>query len=283
MADSSLVNYEHYTPKYSYSQYKKTKITPHHAAGVWANAKQGVEFFYNVARSASANYIIANNGEIGQCVKEKDRAWTSSSTWNDCRAITIEVSNSKVGEPWQISDAAYDSLVKLCVDICKRNDIETVNYTGDKYGVLTEHRMFAATACPGTTLHNYINTGRLAQDINAKLKANVPEVQPSEKGPYIYEGLNYSDVFNPVYYSSRYPDLAAAGLNSKKQLFAHFILRGMVFEARKGCDTFDPQVYREANPDLNAAFDDDWSAYYKHYLMFGKKEIADGLRVNKTV
>lgn len=91
--------------------------------------------------------MIGNEGDIGQSVLECNRAWTSSSSWNDNQAITIEVSNSQSGGEWPISDAAYKSLIDLCVDICQRNGIKTVNYNGTKNGVLTEHRMFAATQC----------------------------------------------------------------------------------------------------------------------------------------
>lgn len=78
---------------------------------------------------------------------EDDRAWTSSSAWNDRRAITIECGNidNSTGE---MSQKTWDALVGLCADICTRYGF-WLNYTGDRNGSLTEHRMFASTACPG--------------------------------------------------------------------------------------------------------------------------------------
>lgn len=281
MADSKLVVYEHLTPKYSRTDKKKIGITPHHAAGIWKNAQQGVEYFYSLAKSnrnASTNYVIANNGEIGQCVLEKNRAWTSSNSANDATHVTIEVSNCKLGNDWPVSDAAYESLVKLSADICKRNGITALAYDGDKTGSVTMHKMFASTACPGPYLEARIVSGKYIQDVNAILKGYIVPTRG-----YIYDGFDYSDVFDPVYYSSRYPDLIAAGLITEDQLFQHFVLRGMPYEARKACDKFDPMIYRHNNPDLDMAFDDDWEAYYKHYILCGKAELEAGTRTGAAV
>lgn len=147
---------------------KISKITIHHMAGNLTIEQCGATFA-QASRKASSNYGIGSDGRIALYVPEDKRAWTSSSAWNDNRAVTIEVANSKAEEPWPISDAAYKSLVELCADICRRNGIRAVNYTGDKNGVLTEHRMFKATACPGTTIHGYLTSGKLVQDINTKL------------------------------------------------------------------------------------------------------------------
>lgn len=101
----------------------------------------------NPARQMSANYCIGSDGRIGLFCPESDRSWCSGSAWNDNRSITIEVSNDVYGEPWSISQTVYASLIKLCVDICKRNGIKKLEFTGDKNGSLTYHYMFQATAC----------------------------------------------------------------------------------------------------------------------------------------
>lgn len=63
-------------------------------------------------------------------VEEKNRAWTSSSPSNDNQAITIEVANDGgANTNWHISDKALAKLIDLCVDICKRNGIASLNYT----------------------------------------------------------------------------------------------------------------------------------------------------------
>lgn len=126
--------------------YKICKITPHHMAGV-LTAKQCGRIFQKANRNASSNYGIGNNGEIACYVGEENRAWTSSNKKNDCQAITIEVSNDKVGGSWTVSDKAWESLINLCVDICKRYNFK-LSYDGTANGSLTRHNMFVATTCP---------------------------------------------------------------------------------------------------------------------------------------
>lgn len=269
MSQSSLVTYRNLTNNFTHRTEKITKITIHHMAAVWT-AKQCVDSFIPAARKASANYCIGYDGSIGQSVLEEHRAWTSSSSWNDQRAITIEVSNSIKKEPYPITDKAYKALIALCVDICKRNGIASIYYDGTKYASLTEHRMFAATSCPGTTIHNKLLAGQIAKDINVGL------AKPTVKG-YIVDGLDYSCVFDPAFYSGLYEDLAKAGLITDAQLWQHFVLCGMK-EARWAHPDFNPIQYRKAFRDLDAVFDEDWQAYYKHYVMCGKQEIENGKR-----
>lgn len=270
MSESKLVQYRNLTKNYSRRTESIGKIAIHHAAAV-ASAKKIVDGFIPAQRKASATYVIGNDGDYGQSVLESNRPWTDRSTWCDNKAVTIEVSNCATGGEWPISDAAYKSLIRLCVDICQRNGIKSVNYTGTKNGVLVEHRMFAATLCPGPYIHNLLVSGKIAQDINAGLR------EGASIDGYMYEGIDLSPVFNAQYYGSRYADLVAAGLTTPQQLWAHFTTFGMG-EARQASAQFDPVKYRNVNPDLNAAFGDDWEAYYKHYCLCGKAEIEAGQR-----
>ena len=151
--------------------YKVCKITPHHAAGV-ISAEQLAKIFKNPNRQASANYCIGNDGRIVGGVDENNRAWTSSSRSNDFQSITIEISNSQTGGNWPISDAAWNSLVNLCVDICKRHDFR-LEYDGTKNGSLTTHDMFANTNCPGPYLKGRMQ--ELADTVNARLDGNSEE------------------------------------------------------------------------------------------------------------
>ena len=148
MSNSSLVSYKKYSPNKTILNNKvNKKITPHHCAGNLSVETIGNVFAFTSAQ-ASANYGIGSDGRVGLYVDEKDRAWTSSSADNDSQAITIEVANDGGAPNWHVSDKALNKLVDLCVDICKRNGIKKLNYTGDARGNLTAHKMFAATVCP---------------------------------------------------------------------------------------------------------------------------------------
>ena len=167
MSNSSLVDYTKLSPNCSKPRSGKiSKITIHHMAGNLTVEECGEIF--SGTRQASANYGIGTDGRVGLYVDESNRAWTSSSKENDNVAVTIEVANSKAEDPWPVSDEAYNKLIELCVDICKRNGIEKLNYTGDKSGNLTMHKWFAATACPGPYLEARFQD--IADAVNAQLE-----------------------------------------------------------------------------------------------------------------
>lgn len=154
MSNSKLVEYTKLSPNCTKPRKSKiTKITIHHMAGNFSLESVG-NSFASPKREASANYAIDSNGRVAMYVEEKNRAWTSSSADNDNCAVTIEVANDVIGGDWHVSNKALSKLIDLCVDICKRNGIEKLNYTGDKSGNLTMHKWFATTLCPGPYLES---------------------------------------------------------------------------------------------------------------------------------
>ena len=168
MSNSSLVNYVKISPHSSNPRNNTIKkITIHHMAG-----NLSVETCGNVfqTRQASSNYGIDSQGRVGMYVEEKNRAWTSSSKENDNQAVTIEVANDEIGGNWHVSDVAYAKLIDLCVDICKRNNIKQLNYTGDKNGNLTMHCFFTNTTCPGPYLKSKFPD--IANEVNRRLNEN---------------------------------------------------------------------------------------------------------------
>lgn len=176
MSNSSMVVYTKISPhRTSPRNHKIDKITIHHMAG---NAS--IEACGNVfqKKRASANYGIGSDGRVAMYVEECDRSWASSNAANDHRAVTIEVANSKSGGDWPVSDKAMESLIALCVDICRRNGIERLNFTGDKTGNLTMHKYFAATACPGPYLESRFRY--IAEEVNKRLAGETaPEAKPN--------------------------------------------------------------------------------------------------------
>lgn len=176
MSNSSLVNYTKLSPNCSKPRNAKIKkITIHHMAGNLSVEACG-KLFADSKRKASSNYGIGSDGRIGMFVEEKNRPWTSSNRDNDNQAVTIEVANDGgTKSNWHVSDKAIESLIDLCVDICKRNNIEKLNYTGDKNGNLTRHNMFANTNCPGPYLQSKFPY--IAKEVNKKLTPTVEEVE----------------------------------------------------------------------------------------------------------
>ena len=129
------------------------------------------------SRQASCNYGIGADGRVGMYVEEKNRSWCSSSNANDQRAVTIECA-SDTAAPYAFKDVVYQTLIKLCTDICKRNGKTKLLWLGDKdktlnYSpksdemVLTVHRWFANKSCPGDWM--YARMGNLADKVTAAL------------------------------------------------------------------------------------------------------------------
>lgn len=165
MSNSNLTDYVDLSPN-STNPRKSTiqKITIHHMAGNLSLEACG-SVFKN--KKASANYGISSDGRVGLYVEERNRAWTSSNADNDNQAVTIEVANDKIGGDWHVSDKALNKLIELCVDICERNRIARLNYTGDKSGNLTMHKWFTATICPGAYLESKFPY--IASEVNKRL------------------------------------------------------------------------------------------------------------------
>ena len=189
MSNSSLVSYTKISPnKSSPRNHAIDKITVHHMAGNFSVEACG-NGFAQASRQASANYGIGTDGRIALYVDEKDRSWCSGSPDNDHRAVTIEVANSGGSPTWPVSDKAYAALIDLCVDICQRNGIAKLNWTGNADGNLTVHRFFQATLCPGPYL--FERMPKFADEVNARLSKKeendmvLPLLSKGAEGPTV--------------------------------------------------------------------------------------------------
>lgn len=177
MSNSSLVSYKRLSPNHSGRRtHSIDRITPHCVVGQCSVETLG-SIFAPTSREASCNYGIGADGRIGMYVEEKNRSWCSSSNANDQRAVTIECA-SDTKHPYTMNSKVYAALIKLCVDICKRNGKKKLLWFGDKnkslnYApksdemVLTVHRWFANKSCPGDWL--YSRLGDLAKQVTAQL------------------------------------------------------------------------------------------------------------------
>lgn len=194
MSNSSLVSYTKLSPNRTRPRnHNIDTITIHCVVG-----QLSVEQILNLSNftnydgenGASCNYAIGSDGRIGLCVNESDRSWCSSNRNNDHRAITIECA-SDTTSPYAVNNRVYNSLIKLSVDICKRNGVKKLLWKADKSLVgqvdkqnMTVHRWFANKSCPGDYLYDL--HGQIAKEVNTMLesegnKVNFDEVVKSMK------------------------------------------------------------------------------------------------------
>lgn len=186
MSNSKLVNYTKLSPNHSGTRtHSIDRITPHCVVGQCSVETLG-NIFMNANREASCNYGIGADGRVLLCVDEGNRSWCSSSNSNDQRAVTIECA-SETYHPYEMNSNVYNSLVKLCVDICKRNGKKKLLWFNDKNKALnyspksdemliTVHRWFDNKACPGDWLYNRL--GDLARRVTEKLGGS--DVKPKK-------------------------------------------------------------------------------------------------------
>lgn len=183
MSNSPLVDFTRISPnKTSPRKHVIDTVTVHCVVGQLSVEALGAGFA-PTARRASSNYGVGTDGRIGMYVEEKDRSWCSSNYQNDDRAITIEVA-SDTTYPYAVNEKAYNALINLLVDICRRNNIKKLLWKNDKSLIgqvdkqnMTLHRWFAATECPGEYL--YSKHGQIAAAVNARLESGDVSEKPS--------------------------------------------------------------------------------------------------------
>lgn len=173
MSNSSLISYTKISPNKTSPRNHAIDTISIHCMGAQLSVEQCGKLFASASRNASSNYGIGSDGRIAMYVEEKDRSWCTSNKANDMRAITIEVASDNKA-PYAVTDAAYNSLIKLLVDVCKRNNIKKLLWQGNKALVgqvskqnMTVHRWFANKACPGDYLYN--KHGEIAAAVNQQL------------------------------------------------------------------------------------------------------------------
>lgn len=194
--NSSMVVYTKLSPNHSGQRtHNIDRITPHCVVGQCSVETLG-NIFLPTSRQASSNYGIGTDGRVAMYVEEKNRSWCSSSNANDQRAITIECA-SDTTEPYAMNSKVYETLIKLCTDICKRNGKKNLLWLGDKektlgYApkademVLTVHRWFANKSCPGNWL--YARLDDLASKVTAALGGTPEPATPTAPAASIKAG-----------------------------------------------------------------------------------------------
>ena len=185
MSNSSLVNHTKLSPNhYNGRNHSIDTITIHCVVGQCSVETLG-SIFANASREASSNYGIGFDGKIGMYVEEKNASWCSSSYSNDNRAVTIEVA-SDTYEPYAVNDKAYNALIELVTDICKRNGIKKLVWSTDKNTRInhlngcnmTVHRDYANKSCPGDYLYNRM--GDIASKVNKKIGSSATNSEGEE-------------------------------------------------------------------------------------------------------
>ncbi len=99
----------------------------------------------------------------------------------------------------------------------------------------------------------------------------------------MYQGKDYSAVFDFDYYYGKYPELAekfgkltaSATVDEKNRVASeclkYFIEEGMA-KGEQASEKFDVEIYKRNYPDLQRAYGNKLAGYYDHYIKYGAKE-----------
>ena len=154
---------------------------------------------------------------------------------------------------------------------------ETSTYKVEKYDTLS--KIGAKTGIPWKTIANLngikfpytIHEGQVLKLTATSTSQTTTTATNNTSAKYIYNGLNYSLVFDPTYYANKYGDLKKAFGSNTNSLWNHFKTYGLK-EGRQGSANFNVIAYKNRYADLQKAFGNNLPEYYKHYVQFGNKE-----------
>ena len=217
---------------------------------------------------------------------KRNKIKTSAHYFVDDNSVTISVADTNIaysvgGKKWKdCAKTGGGKYYKKCTNANSLN-IELCDTKRDgKYGV-TEATMQNAAELIKKKMKEYnipIQNVIRHFDVNGKHCPAYFCCSPANdlawikfKERLIEQKIDYSPIFNAVYYSNKYADLKKAFGTNKDLLLEHFKQFGMK-EGRQACADFNVQAYKAKNPDLQKAFGEDLQKYYMHYIEFGRKE-----------
>ena len=119
---------------------------------------------------ASSHYIIGLEGEIIQCVPENEVAYHA----NQANSYSIGIECCHPDWDGKFNDKTYQSLIELCVDICKR-------YKLDPQKALIRHYDVTKKQCPLYYVQHQSAWERLKYDVVVGLKGKDQELEEAVK------------------------------------------------------------------------------------------------------
>lgn len=94
---------------------------------------------------------------------------------------------------------------------------------------------------------------------------------PEARAAIVYNGVDYSAVYDHAFYINKYPDMRVLFANNPAGALEHFVRYG-IGEGRQGSENFNVFAYRNYNGDLRNLFGDDLRQYYMHFINSGAAE-----------
>lgn len=265
-----------YANKSNYGSYRSLStikyIVWHYTANDGDTDEANAKYFKTANRKASAHYFV-DDDSVTISVPDTYVAWSvggsrysnykktgGASLYKICtnkNSINIELCDTIKNGKHDVSVKTLENAILLTQSLMKKYNIPIKN--------VIRHFDVTGKNCPAY----YVNNAEWNK-VKNRIQNNVSATSLSPN-KYVYNGIDYSLVFNPTYYANKYSDLKKAFGNNAENLFNHFIQYGMK-ESRQACEKFNVTVYKNTYADLRNVFGNNMPEYYRHYIQFGKKE-----------
>ena len=229
-----------------------------------------VQYYIDKSGSVSNKICFTNYSEEGQSFYTWSNGIVDTAKYNECariKAFTTDV--NKTPDEEQIS-----------LDLCDIGDVATQYYTGKgitpnvniKYNgeVLKKNTDYVLS------YNNNVNLGSATLIINGignytGSRMITFTILAKRNPTTIYNGVDYSAVYDYNYYVFKYPDIWKAFGTDDYSTLKHFVTCG-VNECRQGNAEFDVLSYLYLYSDLRRAYGGNYAQYYMHYINYGKTE-----------
>lgn len=121
---------------------------------------------------ASSHYIIGLDGEVIRCIPDNEVAFHSGSWSENRKSIGIENCHPDWGG--KFNEKTYDSLIQLCVMLCKLYNININN--------IKTHNSITGKNCPKYYVENPEEWQKFKQDVQNTINGTVTPIPEEEKG-----------------------------------------------------------------------------------------------------
>lgn len=195
---------------------------------------------------------ISKNTILSQCTYIETRYGADTVTMSvDSREITVD----------------KDDTHKLAAVIIPVNSDAVIEWSSSNPAV-------AEVAEDGTVTGKsagYVIITAMYKELGISASCTVECIEEEHIPITIYEGKDYSLVYDYDYYINKYEDLKKAFGDDERAALRHFVNSGMR-EGRQAIEDFNVQFYKNKYADLQKAFGNDLKLYYTHYINYGKRE-----------
>lgn len=202
---------------------KTTAIAVHYIGNPNTSAEANRNYFQNTSNEVSSNYIIGLNGEIICCIPDEEVAWCT----NQANSYSISIECCHPDSTGKFNDKTYDSLVELCVYLCKKYKLDETN--------LIRHYDVTGKVCPksfvpqskgGSDDNNNSAWKKFKADVKAKLNISASATASAAKDKMYRIRKSWSDTSSQI---GAYANLA----NAKKACKSGYTVYDWLSEIEK--------------------------------------------------